>query len=245
MTHKRSHELYVRSFEKFLKHTDEKKVFLKEFDKYLATHKPRSLLDVGAGNGTLAVPIASKVEKYLAVEHNPKYAARLRREGLTVIEAPYPVAVKGQFDLVLMSHVISYEMENHIPLISNAWRSVAKHGHLLIVTHRGLSDDWSELLDVIGMGKLDKYEPIYEEIMAALYKRGEVNVKRIITTLEAANIPDMIEAMAFVAAAGNEELFDRFMNAQGPMEKLLESKYKTKSGYTFPFTHIFISVAKS
>lgn len=243
--HERDHDLYAQSFKKFLFHTDEKEVFLKELDEYITNHKPQSILDIGAGNGTIALPIASKVKKYVAVEHNAAYATRLREAGLDVIESSYPTSVDGRFDLVVLSHAISYEMNNHIALITNAWRSVTDGGHLLIVTHRGEKDAWSELLDTIGMGKLDIYKPIFQEIMNALHERGTVKVTRIITTLETTNLKDMCAAMAFVAAAGQRKLFDQFMGSQDSLNKLLEDRYRTRSGYSFPFTHIVLSTEKA
>jgi hypothetical protein len=137
-------------------------------------------------------------------------------------------------------------MENHISLISNAWRLVADNGHLLVVTHRGEKDDWSKLLDFVGMGKFYEYERVYKQIIGALNTRGQTTLKRVTTTLETNNTYDMIEAMAFVAAAGNKTLFDRFTKAQDSVAKLLKEKYRTSSGsYSFPYTHIFISTAKS
>ena len=51
-----SSEWYARSFEKFLAHTDQTRVFVAELGRYIEHYQTRSILDIGAGNGALAVP---------------------------------------------------------------------------------------------------------------------------------------------------------------------------------------------
>jgi SAM-dependent methyltransferase len=240
------HEQYAQSFEKFLAHTDEKDVFVRKFSGYIDRYQPGSLLDIGAGNGSLALPIAQQVERYVAVEHNPKYAAKLRDTGLTVIQQAFPAAIDGSFDLVIMSHVISYEAGNHMALIRSAWDLVADGGNLLIVTHRGgADDDWSRLLTRVGMGRFEKYAGVYDEIMSTLQQRGVVEVRKIVTTLDTAIVEDMLEAMAFVASGGRLDTYDEFMSHTSELVRVLNTNYKTEKGYSFPFSHIFIATQKA
>jgi SAM-dependent methyltransferase len=241
----RYYELYSRSFEKFLSHTDEKQVFIDEFNDYLDQYQPASLLDIGAGNGTLAKALAARVDNYVAVEHNPGYAERLRQAGLTVIEGSFPAPISETFDLVLLSHAISYEKRNHSALLISAWERVNPAGHLLVVTHRGEKDDWSDLLDAVNMSKLEAYAPIYDEIINLLASYGKTEVRKVITTLDTDSLQNMVDAMAFVASAGNQESFETFMAARQKIEDLLNKKYRTETGFTFPFTHIFISTKKA
>src|ERR1700754_2137994 len=112
---------YIQSFEKFLAHTEEKPIFIKEFAQYIERYRTKSVLDIGAGNGALAAPISQEVDEYEAIEQNPKYAYRLREAGVPVIEASFPVTLSRTYDLVLMSHLISYEVPNHKALIPPAW----------------------------------------------------------------------------------------------------------------------------
>jgi SAM-dependent methyltransferase len=72
----------------------------------------RSALDVGAGFGALAVPLARRLEQVTAVEPAPAMAAALRRAAarqrlgnLTVVEAAWGEVAVPPHDLVLCAHV--------------------------------------------------------------------------------------------------------------------------------------------
>lgn len=72
----------------------------------------RTALDVGAGFGALALPLARRLERVTALEPAPAMARALRaavaREGLgnvTVIEAPWGAVPPGPHDLVVCAHV--------------------------------------------------------------------------------------------------------------------------------------------
>ncbi len=239
------YKLYSKGFEKFLTHTDEKQVFIDEFTNHIKAYQTKSILDIGAGNGTVAIPIASMVQKYVAIEHNPKYIKKLQDAGLAVVEGSFPMLIDGSFDLVLLSHAISYTERNHIALISNAWDLVNPGGYLLTVTHRGESDEWSQLLDSIDMNKDEHYSEVYTEIIEALEQRGATEIRRVITTLETDNIEDMVSALSFVAGGGRQELFEQFMSSTQRVREILDKSYRHGKTYSFPFTHIFIATKKA
>jgi SAM-dependent methyltransferase len=73
--------------------------------------RSRTALDVGAGFGALAVPLARRLERVTAVEPSPAMAAALRdtirREdlaNLTLIEAAWGETAVGPHDLVVCAH---------------------------------------------------------------------------------------------------------------------------------------------
>jgi SAM-dependent methyltransferase len=72
----------------------------------------RTVLDVGAGFGALALPLAARMDRVTALEPSPAMAAALRgavgRRSLanvTVLEAPWGAQPVGPHDLVLCAHV--------------------------------------------------------------------------------------------------------------------------------------------
>lgn len=72
----------------------------------------RSVLDVGAGFGALAVPLARRVERLTALEPSPAMAAALGRQvaraglrNVTVVPAPWGAVPVPAHDLVLCAHV--------------------------------------------------------------------------------------------------------------------------------------------
>ena len=238
-------EQYTRGFEKFLCHTDEKEVFHRELKGYFERNHVRSLLDIGAGNGRLASLIAPEVSRYTAVESSTKYVAKLRARGLEVVDGEYPVPVNGSYDAVLLSHVVSYKTRNYRTIIPSAWECVEQGGILLLVTHRGERNDWSELVEAIGMPKTEENQTGYDEILALLRARGASEIRRVVTRLESQSLDDMLQAMAFVAAAGRPQEFSHFMSRRKLLVEILERRYKSGSVYSFPFTHIFICTKKA
>lgn len=80
----------------------------------LATVRPEdTVLDVGAGAGRYAVPLAALARQVVAVEPSPAMrqhlAARLAAEGVgnvTVVGAPWPEAATEVADVTLCSHVV-------------------------------------------------------------------------------------------------------------------------------------------
>ena len=71
-----------------------------------------SVLDVGAGCGALALPLAERIPRVTALEPGPAMAAALREEagkrgvrGLTLIEAAWGEAAVSPHDLILCAHV--------------------------------------------------------------------------------------------------------------------------------------------
>ncbi len=237
-------DLYARSYQIFRTHTNEKQVLLAELQKDIRRFKPKSILDIGAGNGEIAVPIAAMASRYLAVEYSPKHAAHLTEYGLSVVESTFPTKIDGLFDLALLCHCLSYEKRNHNVMIDAAWELIARNGHILIVTHRGEKNDWSNLLDKVGMGKTSEYEDIYDEIVDNLKSKGQTSIRRVVTSATASTADALVAALAFVASAGYKELFNQFMASRHKITEILETTYKTEDGYSFPFTHIFLTTEK-
>src|SRR5262245_55562927 len=98
---------YRKAFETFLQSTNEKQEFARILIQQIRDRGVSSLLDIGAGNGELALPLSQQVKRYLAVEPNFAHAAVLRNLCLQVIEKPFPCQIDETFDMVVASHVIS------------------------------------------------------------------------------------------------------------------------------------------
>jgi SAM-dependent methyltransferase len=238
-----STEWYARRFEKFLRHTDEKTVFAAELSGYLERHRPCSVLDIGAGDGMLAIPVAERVAKYVAVEHNPQYVAQLRAAGLEVVEGTFPVPLSGTYDLVLMSHVLSDDSADHAALVRPAWERVSPGGRLLVVTQQSAGDtDWNRLLTHIGMAGYDRYAAHQDELMALLHRLGPVEVREVTTNVVADDVSDLLEALAFVVPDLRPGRYREFLDHGSELIGLLDGEYRTGTGYSFPFQHLLVSV---
>ncbi len=120
---------YGGDFEFFLQHTTEKNVLFREIKKEIEKHPVQSLLDIGAGEGSLSIPLSKAVNEYLAVEMKPEFAQKLQKAGVTVIESEIQKAtISNQFDTVLMSHSL-YFREDYRGFTEKAWSLVKPGGY--------------------------------------------------------------------------------------------------------------------
>lgn len=238
-------DLYYQGLESLLQCTDEKQVYVATFSDYISRYGVFSLLDIGAGDGQVALPLSEMVENYVAIERNPQYAARLRQAGKQVIEAVFPTEVKGLYDLVLMSHVISHTAGEHTTLVPPAWELVKPSGHLLVVTHLGTEqDDWRQLLDHVGLGYSEQFNDSLHNCLRALQAKGETEIQTLTSTLTADTAAPMIAAMAFLASNGERARHDAFMDRAAEVAAILGDRYQTADGLSFPFLHLFVSTQK-
>lgn len=235
---------YKNDFEKFLAHTNEKEILRDEIIQEIKKRKAKSLLDIGAGNGLLSIPIAQVVDRYLAIEPKEVFVKTLKAAGLDVIHDRFPTILEDQFDFVLSSHSIKYDKALFEPFVRAAWKCVAPNGALVIITYRGQEDDWTRLMDALGENPTDRNRVGYNGLIMLLNDLGEVKTKKIKTTVRTDTIDDMIDALALVAANGVPERKEEFMKKRTKLEKILRSSYTKNSGFEFPFQHYIISTLK-
>jgi 2-polyprenyl-3-methyl-5-hydroxy-6-metoxy-1,4-benzoquinol methylase len=238
-------DLFYEGFESLQRHSDEKRVYVEKFVEYIGRYAASSLLDVGAGDGEVALPISEHVDNYVAIEQSLEYAMRLQAAGKTVVNQLFPTDIKGKYDLVVMSHVISHVSGNYTTLVPAAWDLINPDGHLLVVTHRGAKeDDWSRLLESVGLGYSETSSKHLSELIDDLSERGDTTIENVVTHLKADQSSQMIRAMAFLAASGGKTHYNRFMEKADAVTEVLESRYRVEDGFYFPFIHPFISTKK-
>lgn len=242
------HTAFDGDFAHFMAHSDEKAVLARALTDQLTRTRSRSLLDVGAGDGTLAVPLARVVDRYVAVESHPDYAAALAAAGLTVLPGPFPTPVPGKFDTVLACHVISYRADpdggtgGTRDFLEAAWDLVAPGGQLVVITHRGLVDDWARMRAALDWAGSDP-APAFDRLKAHLTQMGELTVDQIVSHLSCTTATDMVRGLAFMAAYGREPARSQFLSRTQEIAALL-GPYRTPAGYRFPFTHLRLTVRR-
>ncbi len=137
-------------------------------DRVLATAAPaidgcRSALDVGAGFGALAVPLARRLERVTAIEPSPAMAAALQRrvraerlDNVEVIERAWEEPCAVPHDLVLCAHVG--------PLI--------RHGSPFLATAGSLARRAVVLVrDAPGAGDKFFFSELYPALLGRRYER--------------------------------------------------------------------------
>ena len=239
-------ELYDKDFEIFLQSTNEKDVLFKEFESFIKENNIRSILDIGAGNGDLAIPLSKmdNLENYLAIEPSLKFSKKLKEKNINVLVGKFPneVNVEEKFDLVLSSHSIPTDKEKMIPFIENAKRLNSKNGKLVIITYKGEEDDWTELCGLLNENRFQINQIFYKDIIEQLSKIGEVKIKKITTTVSSPNIEDVLQALSFVFGYGEVDRKKYFFKNENLIKDLLVKKYYKNNIFSFPFRHFFISV---
>lgn len=238
-------DAYQKEFAKFLEHTNEKAVLLAQLSQYIKELKPKSLLDIGAGNGLLSIPLSRQVEEYTAVEEKAKYVEILFQAGLKVVAGEFPLPIAGGYDLVLSSHSLSYRSGRIENFVKAAWDLVNPGGAFLIITFRsGEDDDWTRLLRIIDEDRTTFYKDGFLFLQKMLSDLGLVTIKKITTEMRVGSLNDLIEALSFVYSNAHPELKEKFMAKRVALEDLLEKSYKNGPNYVFPFQHFFVSTRK-
>jgi SAM-dependent methyltransferase len=236
-------QAYKNDFEKFLSHTNEKEMLLEEILHEIEKHNAKSLLDIGAGNGLLSIPLSKRVERYVAIESKKSFVEKLQKAGLEVIHDSFPCTVQEQFDIVLSSHSLSYSKDNFEPYVRSAWERVTEGGELLIITYRGEEDDWTLLMKGLDEDPIDRNKLGYANLLALVKSLGKVELRKVKTIAKADSLEDMIEALSFVASDGIPEKKKKFLENHLKLQQLLAA-YKVDNGFEFPFWHYVISTSK-
>ncbi len=242
MSYKKNQQ-YKEDFEKFLIHTNEKSVLLQAIKQEIDNHNISSLLDVGPGDGRLSIPLSLEVKNYLGVESNPLYVDKLRAANLRILSEDFPLNINESFDMVLMSHSLTYKPNLIIDFITKGWELLDSPGIIMIIIFRSELDDWTCLLSEIGENPLKKYQDCYTVIEETLKSYGNLEIKKVITEVTTDTLDDMIEALSFVASDGNLERKKLFLSHSKQLKEMLK-KYTKNDLYYFPFQHICLLVKK-
>lgn len=239
---------FTQEFAFFLAHSNEKRVTLEHLSKLIKERGHESVLDIGAGDGSLAIPLSRLVKTYKAIEAEGTYVRKLSQAGIDVVEGSYPLPIEGVFDLVLMSHVISYRRnedgtrsDRARELIKFAWEHVKPQGSLVIITHRGIRGPWEELLDLIGWHA--RREEALAEMVGILEDLGQLRKSQIVSEVSCTSEEEMLRALSFVAAYGRENARNEFLEHKDVIIDAIRER-REGSLYRFPFSHPMLETIK-
>jgi SAM-dependent methyltransferase len=104
--------------------------FLKVVEPYLSPGK--TLIDVGAGAGRHALPLADRLEWVTAVEPSEGMRAQIpARDNMTVVASTWEDAAVAPADLVICCHVM-YGVEEPVPFIAKMVRSARERVFIML-----------------------------------------------------------------------------------------------------------------
>ncbi len=221
---------YEKDFENFLKHTNEKEVLLEEITKEIEKRGVSSLLDIGAGEGTMSTHLSEKVQRYLAVEESYYFASKLKSKGVDVMQGSFPFPIKESFDMVLVCDALPDEN----------WRSflsfAAEMGPLLFVTYKDRESEWVSLLKEIGEEKVEIDRVDYRDVSSFL---GVKDVRSVESYVRGSP-EEVTEALSFVFSDGDKKKKDRFLSYKKTIYNILKLRYSDGKSLCFPFKHFFV-----
>jgi hypothetical protein len=208
--------------------------------RYIDECQCQSLLDIGAGTPSTALPLAARVRSYLAIESDFDRAQQLRNEGLVALCGRFPMSIPGSFDLVLSSHSIPEgRIEEYPPFLKQAWDLVTPGGLLLIVTFKGSQGDIFDLRRRFTLASCIR-EPQFELIAETLAAWGQLRIEAVNSYAQTTNVGEMITFL-------NPWIFGTLEEAlayEPQLKDTLMRLYKMNDTFVFPTQHLFISCRK-
>ncbi|MEK6970219.1 MAG: class I SAM-dependent methyltransferase, partial [archaeon] len=222
----------------------DKEHLLKIFLETVIDKNVETVLDIGAGNGAISIPLSTHVKTLIAVERIPRFVQKLREAGLTTIEGIFPlVNVKGKFDLVLLSWSLNTSPEGFESFIKKAWEKVAPGGVLLIITYDD-GGEWSHFMRELGLPLVDPNRLPFSILMEYFHTLGRVQHVSYEIPANAPSAEELVHAFAFVASGGNMILKEAFLARKEEAVALLNGRYSSRDGFSFPFRHEVIRIVK-
>lgn len=240
----RMRQEYDTAFALFLKHTDEKERLLEAIAERVQRAGGISLLDIGAGNGDLAIPLAGLVKKYLAVEQKQTFAEVLQKAGLRVIRGSFPVTIEEQFDFVVVSHALPYKADDYELFLNQALACVAPGGSLLGITYHRNQGEWRDLLVACSFPQKPLEADRFKALQAYCAVLGPTTVDVVTTYVTTFSVTEMLSALSFVYSDGEPEKVALFQRQRGALTRYLNAHYRDKERYRFPFRHVFLQTQK-
>jgi len=191
--------VYKKSFDLFLKKTDEKHVLMRFIKDNIKPQRGMSFLDIGGGDGTLALFVAKETKRAVVIEPNKQFFEKLKRfENIKAINAKWEkVNLKDKFDFILAAYVVTYfPSEKRRGLLKKMYDYLQPGGKLLILSVDSEKGSWREIhtyfYNLIG----HKHQSS-DEKLKKLLKPYEVRSKVIKTHVSAKNEAEMLEMLVF------------------------------------------------
>jgi SAM-dependent methyltransferase len=221
--------------------SDQSQILADSIAEFVTERGARSLLDIGAGNGRVAIPLSGQVSRYLAVEKNTSHCEALRHAGLDVINAIFPVEIDEQFDMVVASHSIpEADAAFYEPFLAQAWKLVAARGLLLIITFKAVSNSpISRLAEEIA-GRKYQDDHRYTLMTKILSTYGDVAIAERTSHFASEEFSDIATVFGswFWRSAEEES------KVKPLLEIAMQTRFRVGGEYRVPTPHRFVATTK-
>jgi|SRR3989344_115228 len=236
---------YLRNFRRFVENTNEKIEVARAINRIVQEKHPETMLDVGAGDGTLTSILAPALREVYTVEKRENHAQSLRNKGVTTFNEEFPCVLPAQYDLVIASHSVPFEKGKIEAFVEGLIAATKEKGTVVIVTYKTEKDPWFKLMrDALGENWYGQNLQYFENILDILRSHGEVHIEKVDSEVRAKTAEELFEALTFVYAGKDESLRKRFETFREQVIKELEKRYKNSREYRFPFHQFVITLNK-
>lgn len=193
----------------------------------------RSLLDIGAGAGEVAVAISSQVSRYLAVERDPVNCAAVRLAGLDVIHASFPTEFGSQFDIVVSCYCLPEDLHSYEAFLTQAWKLVTPGGRLLVITsQRSVNSSLIRLSEEL-LGRKYGTDRRHTLVAKILRSFGEVSIGAEFSHVETTEASDLLEFRGPYFWSTEEAKLERRLR----VIELIDAAYQRPGGYRVAVPH--------
>ncbi len=218
---------YERSFDLFLKRTNEKKVISDFIKDHIPLQKRAKFLDIGGGNGALARIISKKVGSVVIVEPSEFFLHNLKHSGnLKIINSKWEnVRLNDAYDFILAAYVITYfPKDTREQLIEKIFKHLTPGGVALILSVDARKGSWRKIHTYFYKLIGHKHRSSDDE-MKKMAKKYKAKKKGFKTRVAARNNEEMLKILNFDFGKYPKE-YEKFS------EKLQQflHKYTDKSG---------------
>lgn len=184
---------------------NQKEILFKEISRVIKKYNIKSILDVGAGDGVLAIKIADTVSTYTAIEKNTKNIKKLEDMGLKVLRGDFPlVQTQKKFDMVVSSHSIPENLKSVDAFVKHAWNLVRPGGLLFLATFKGSRGDRFKLTKMLGENPEVLDKKIYKKTLEILRELGQPRVYGKQSKIETDNLSEMLQVVLFTICKNNK-----------------------------------------
>jgi SAM-dependent methyltransferase len=135
-----NNQAYTDLFNQYLSHTDGKDLVADNLARLYRSKSSGTVLDIGAGKGDIAIPLAQVFHQVVAVEPEERFTQVIRAANLPNLIV-YESKIEefwqaGKYDLILMSYLLDSMSSETISVVMNQVESMkAPGGKIVAVTY--------------------------------------------------------------------------------------------------------------
>ena len=203
-------KIYKKTFDLILKNTNEKEVIIRNIKKEVKLNDKTKFLDIGGGNGSLAIPISQMVGKTVVVEPNKHFVRELSgKKNIKYINKKWEDADIGEkFNFILAAYVVTHFSSRKVePLIVKMLDNLEDGGKMIILAVDERLGSWRGVHSYFykRIGENKKSSTVNLKSILKKHKAKKVNFE---TKVKARDMDEMLEILTFDFGRYGNKFYD-------------------------------------